>query len=225
MPLKKHYIDFQYGNGNQVTPDEMDQYTIYTVSNPAISATFLGSVTAGTVSQVVAIGLGNTQLDYPRSIAAIWSGSAAVSGTVNVVGEDQFGVARTESLALAQGTQTAGTANGTIPFSHVTAATISYGTGVIGTGTTSLGLAIAGTNALFGLPVKIGKTSDVKRITWTNNGLAVAINGGTISADYVSTANHTFAGTATLAGTQSYQVWVKSTWRAVNDSSATISNL
>lgn len=224
MPLKRHYPDFMF-SGNQVTPDEIDEYTIYNVVNPAISATFLGSATAGTVSQVVAVGLGNTKTDYPRSLAAIWSGSAAVSGTVAVTGKDQFGVTRTENFALTQGTQQAGTANGTIPFSAVTAATATFGTGVIGTGTVSLGVAIAGTNALFGLPVKIGKVTDVKRLTWTTGGLAVAVNGGTISTDYVKTANHTFAGTATLAGTMTYQVWVKSSWKAVNDSSATISNL
>jgi len=224
MPLKRHDISFQTQTGNKVTPDEIDRYEVYTVANPAISATFFGTATAGTVSQVVAIGLGNTQADYPRSIAAVFSGSASLSGTVAVTGKDQFGIVRTESLALAQGTQWVGTANSAVPFARVTAATATFGTGVVGTGTVSLGVAIAGTAALFGLPVKIAGTTDVKSITWTTAGLAVALNGGTVGA-YVGTTNHTFAGTETLAGTMTLQAWVKSTWKAKGDSMATIARL
>jgi len=224
MPLKRHYIDFQAQSGNKVTPDEIDRYEVYTVVNPAIRATFLGSATAGTVSQAVTVGLGNTRLDYPRTVAAVFSGSASVSGTMTVTGKDQFGVTRSESFGLAQGTQTAGTAHGIIPFAQVSAASVAMGTGVSGTGTVSLGVAIAGTAALFGLPAKIGGTADVKSITWTQDGLAVALNGGTIGA-YVGTANHTFRGTETLAGTMSYQVWYKPTYLSPGDSLAIMANL
>ncbi len=224
MPLKRHYIDFQAQTGNQVTPDEVDRYEVYSVVHPAISATFFGTATAGTANAVTAVGLGNTRADYPRTVAAVWSGSASVSGTMAVYGKDQFGVSRSESLALAQGTQTAGTVAGTIPFAQVTAATTTYGTGVTGTGTVSLGVAIVGTSALFGLPAKIGGTLDVKLITWTANGLAIALNGGTIGS-YVGTANHTFRGTGTLAGTQSLTVWYKPTYKAAGDSLARMANL
>lgn len=225
MPLKRHYFDFQAQTGNQVTPDEVDQYTVYDVVHPAISATYIGSATAGTVSQVVAVGLAAVTPDYPRNLRATFTGSAALSGTVAVVGVNQFGATITENFGLAQGTQIIGTANGTQIFSRVNSATATFGTGAIGTGTVSLGLPIAGTACRFGLPVKIGSTNDLKRLTWTNGGLAVAVNGGTISTDYVSTTNHSFAGTATLAGTMSYQVWVKSTYKAKGDSMATISAL
>lgn len=225
MPLKRHHIDFQAQTGNQVTVDEIDRYEIYDVVNPAISATYIAAATAGTANQVGALTLASIAPDYPRTLRAVWTGSAAVSGTVAVAGRDQFGVIRSENFALAQGTQEIGTANGTIPFSKITSATATFGTGVTGTGTVSLGLAIAGTAARFGLPVKIKSASDVKRITWTTGGLAVAVNGGTISADYVDLNNHSFAGTATLAGTMSYQVWVKSTWKADGDNMGTIANL
>lgn len=224
MPLKRYDIAFQAQTGNQVTPDEIDRYEVYSVVHPAISATFFGTATAGTVSQVVAIGLGNTRADYPRSVAAVFTGSASVSGTVVVTGVNQFGETISESLALAQGTQTIGTGNSLAAYARVTAATATFGTGVIGTGTVSLGVAIAGTAARFGLPVKIGGTADVKSITWTKDGLAVALNGGTIGS-YVNPTYHTFAGTGTLAGTQTLTAWVKSTWKAKGDNMGTISNL
>lgn len=226
MPLKRHYIDFQDQTGNKVTPDEIDRYEVYNVINPAISATFFGSATAGTVSQVASIGLGNVRADYPRSLAAVFSGSASVSGTVHVAGKNQFGESVTEDLGLAQGTQTAGTANGTIAFAQVSAATATFGTGVTGTGTVSLGVAIAGTAARFGFPAKIGGTSDLKAIIWTNeSGLAIPINGGTIDSDYVDADNHTFAGTETLAGTMTYSVMFKPTYKAKGDSLSLMANL
>lgn len=224
MPLKRYDIAFQAQTGNQVTPDEIDRYEVYSVINPGISATAIGSATAGTVSQVVALGLGNTRMDYPRTLLATWTGSASVSGTVAVTGKNQFGEAITENFSLAQGTQTTGSDAGTKIFAQVSGATATFGTGVSGTGTASLGYAIATTDAAFGLPAKIGGTADVKSITWTKDGLAVALNGGTIGA-YVGTANHEFSGTETLAGTMTYQVWFKSTWKAKGDSMAKIANL
>lgn len=215
MPLKTRFPDVRF-SGNMVTPDEIDRYEQYQVINPAISATHLGSATAGTVSQVAAIGLGNTRLDYPRNVAAIFSGSADVSGTVAVTGKDQFGVTQTESLALANGTQTAGTAAGTKVFAQVSAATATFGTGVIGSGTVSLGVDIAAATHLFGLPTKIRAVTDVKSITWSSTGgISLPINGGTIqSSTYVSTAVHAFRGSGVLAGTQAFTVLFKTSWPA-----------
>ena len=212
-------------SGNQVTPDEMDRYEQYQVINPAISATFFGSATANVADAVGAIGLGNTRADYPRAIAAYFSGSASVSGTVAVVGKDQFGVVVSESLALTQGTQTAGTPASTNIYAQITSATVTMGTGVIGTGTVSLGVPIAAGAAKFGLPAKIGAVSDVKAITWTNaTGVAIPINGGTIaSATYVDATTHAFVGSATLAGTQTYTVLFKPSY--VAESLAKMANL
>jgi hypothetical protein len=205
-----------------VTPDEIDRYEQYQVLFPAVSATFFGSATAGTVNQTATIGLGNTVADYSRNVRAAFTGSASVSGTVSVTGRNQFGEAITESLGLAQGTQTSGGANGTSIFAEISAASVTFGTGVVGTGTVSLGVATAGTAARFGLPTKIASTDDVKAITWINAGLPTAINGGTIAA-YVDTSNHSFAGTATLAGTMCYSVLFKTTYQS--ESLAAIANL
>ena len=221
--LKEHYPDMRF-SGNQVLPDEIDRYDQYVVSFPAISATYFGSATEGTVSEVTAIGLGNTRADYPRAVAAIYSGSASVSGTVAITGVNQFGVAITESVSLTQGTQIVGTAVGTKIFAHVTGATATMGTGVSGTGTVSLGVPIDGTSAWFGLPAKIGGTSDVKLITWCDeNGLATALNGGTIGG-YVSVTDHAFRGTEDLAGTMIYTILMKSSFLD-ETTTGTIANL
>lgn len=209
--LKAHYPDFRF-SGNQVTSDEIDRYDQYQVAFPSFSATHFGSATAGTVSEVNAIGLGNTRADYPRNAAAVFSGSAVVSGTVAITGVDQFGVAQTENFGLAQGTQEAGTVAGTKIFAQITAATATMGTGVIGTGTVSLGVPIAGASTFFGLPVKIAGTADVKAITWCDeNGVSTSLNGGTIGA-YVNATNHSFRGTEDLAGTMIYTALIKSSY-------------
>jgi len=203
MPLKRHYPDFRFSD-NRVTPDEIDVYDQYQVINPAISATHFGSVTAGTLSQVAAIGLGNTVADYPRNVIAAFSGSAAVSGSVTITGVDQFGAAQTETVGLAQGTQVTGNGVGTKVFARVSAATATFGTGVLGTGTVSLGVDTGATTHLFGLPSKIRAVTDVKSITWSSTGgISIPINGGTIqSTTFVNTTAHAFRGSAALAGTQ-----------------------
>jgi len=224
MPLKRHYPDVRF-SGNQVTPDEMDRYEQYQVINPAISATFFGTATAGTVSQAVTVGLGNTVADYPRNVLCAFTGSASVSGTMTVTGKDQFGAAISESLALAQGTQETGGVVGTSVFAEVSACSVAMGTGVIGTGTVSLGVAIATGTAIFGLPAKIGAVTDVKAITWSDStGVSIPINGGTVaSSTYVSTSSHSFKGSAALAGTMTYSVLFKPSY--VAESLAKMANL
>lgn len=209
MPLKRHYPDIRF-SGNLVTPDEIDRYEQYQVINPAISATFFGTAKAGTASQALAIGLGNTRADYPRNVSAVFSGSAGVYGVVSVTGKDQFGVAQSETLTQAAGTQTAAVVDGTKVFAQVTAATITYGT-ITGTGTCSLGVGTVGTTLLFGLPAKIKSVSDVKAITWSESaGIAKPINGGTIaSSTYVNASAHAFRGSADLEGTMTYSVLFK----------------
>lgn len=224
MPLKVYFPDVRF-SGNMVTPDEIDRYEQYVVVNPTTSATHFGSATAGTVSQVVAIGLGNTRADFPRNIAAVFSGSAALSGTVAITGKNQFGVSITESVGLSQGTQIVGTAVGTSVFAQVTAATATFGTGAIGSGTISLGVDIAAATHLFGLPAKIGAVTDIKAITWSNStGLSIPINGGTVaSSTYANTANHWFRGSALLAGTMTLTALFKPSFAA--ESLAKMANL
>lgn len=224
MPLKRHYPDVRFG-ANQVTPDEIDRYEQYQVINPAISTTFFGSATAGTVSQAVTVGLGNTVADYPRSVALVFTGSASVSGTATVTGKNQFGVSQSETLALAQGTQTAGVVDGTLVFAEISACSVAMGTGVSGTGTVSLGVGTTEGKVKFGLPAKLGGVADVKAITWTTeSGIPTVLNGGTVaSTDYVDTTNHAFLGSAALEGTTTYSVLFKPSYSA--DKVAPMANL
>ena len=224
MPLKRHYPDIRF-SGNQVTPDEIDRYEQYQVINPAVSATFFGSATAGTVSEAVTVGLGNTVADYPRNVLAAFTGSASVSGTMTVTGKDQFGAAVSEVLGLAQGTQTSGDIEGTSIFAEISACSVAMGTGVSGTGTVSLGVVIAEGSVMFGLPAKIGAVSDVKAITWTTeSGIPTVLNGGTVaSTDYVDTGVHAFKGSAALVGTTTYSVLFKPSY--VAESLAKMANL
>lgn len=223
MPLKRHYPDVRF-SGNLVTPDEIDRYEQYQVINPAISVTFFGSATAGTASQAKALGLGNTVADYPRSVAAVFSGSAGVYGVVSVTGKDQFGATQTETLTQAAGTQEAAVVDGTKVFAEVTAATCTFGT-ITGTGTCSLGVGTTEGAVKFGLPAKIGAVTDVKAITWTTkSGIPTVLNGGTVaSTDYVDTTNHAFLGSAALEGTTTYSVLFKPSY--VAESLAKMANL
>jgi hypothetical protein len=224
MPLKRHYPDIRF-SGNLVTPDEIDRYEQYQVINPAISATFFGSATAGTVSQAVTVGLGNTVADYPRNVDLVFTGSASVSGTATVTGKDQFGASITETISQAQGTQEAAVVSGTKVFAEVSACTVAMGTGVVGTGTVSLGVGTVEGKVKFGLPAKIGAVTDVKAITWsTESGVPTVLNGGTVaSTDYVDTTNHAFLGSAALEGTTVYSVLFKPSY--VAESTAKMANL
>jgi len=224
--LKNHNPDFNKGfvtPTNQVTPDEIDTTKSYSVIFPAISATWLAAVATGTVSQARAMTMAATTCDYPRSVASFWTGSASNSGTMVVTGKNQFGGTQTESLALAQGTQWSGTANGTKVFAQVSAATCSFGTGVTGTGTVSLGFSDEAGSAVFGIPDRIAGTADVLGIQWADEtGLSVALNGGTIGA-YVDATNHSFRGTEALAGTMVFTCLYKPSYAPV--SSGTLANL
>ena len=66
---------------------------------------------------------------------------------------------------------------------------------------------------MFGLPDKIGGTSDVKSLVWINNGTSTTVNGGTFGA-YIGTANHTFQGTAVVAVTDRFVVTLRSSFDA-----------
>lgn len=219
MPgLKKHHADFTY-SANKATPDELDQRYRYSVMYPSISATGLGTCEAtGATPQAVVFT--NTKTDYPRNILLRVLGVAGgQGGTLTINGTDQFGRTIQESMGLGSAAG-GGTVAGTKIFDTVTTGTFTpVGLGGTAVGTVSVGYAsgtAAGIAHLFGLPVKIKATSDVKRITWIDNGTSTALSGGTIST-LVGTANHTFAGTKVVAATDIFVVDVLSTYDSWND--------
>lgn len=218
MPgLKVIDPSFQF-SGNRVTPDEYDEQLYYTIQAPSVSATFYGTAAS---ASVVAVGLTNTKADYPRNVLLTLLGVAGgMGGSVTVNGYDQFGRSVNETFGFGSAAG-GGTAAGTKIFAEITSATVTpVGLGGTAVGTVSLGVAAgtaSGIATLFGLPWKIRAVSDVKSITWINNGTATAINGGTVTSAHVGTANHTFMGTQIPVITDRYTVRVKPTYNASND--------
>jgi hypothetical protein len=193
-----------------VTPDEQDEYKIYTIINPSVSQTFLGTTAVTGTATAAAIVFDNILLDYPRNLEVVHLGThAAMSGTFVINGYDQFGAPITENFAIASA-QNGGTTAGTKVFSSVRSGTFTPGTS-LGNGTPKIGVGTSGTTCLFGLPWKIGAATDVVNMNQTNGAGAVAFGGGTIAA-YVNTAMHAIKSPIDLAGTRSIQVWAKPTY-------------
>jgi hypothetical protein len=193
-----------------VTPDEMDRYEVYTIINPNVSEVFVGTTAVTGTSTAKPIVCNNILLDYPRNLEVVHLGTHAhMNGTFVINGYDQFGNAITESFAIADASN-GGTTTGTKVFSSVRSGTFTPGTAV-GNGTTKIGVGTSGTTCLFGLPFKIGGTTDVKILNFTAGTGAVAINGGTIAA-FVNQPMHAIKSPFNLAGTTSIQVWAKPTY-------------
>lgn len=201
----------------KVTPDEVDQYVIYNVNNPSLSATYMGTA-AGTQTASAAIVFTSVKPDYPRNLLYSMVGTADIGGSITATGKNQFGEVITETVG--SGTVAAGTpgwaAAGTKIFAEVTAATATYATSSgQGNGTSRIGLAIGTAGTLLyrlGLPTKVGAVSDVKRITWTSQHVGTAINGGTIGTAQVDTTNHAYIGQTIMAGTETFQFTLRPTF-------------
>ncbi len=195
-----------------VQPDEIDRYETYYVINPSVSATFIGTRKSGT-ADTKGITFSSVILDYPRNIEfSIAGSSVGMAGTCAVTGKDQFGAVISESYGFGSA-DNGGTVLGTKIFSQITTGTVSFGTFAGANGTAQLGVGTSGTTAAFGLPTKLGGTTDVKLITRTDAPGATAINGGTI-AGYVDVTRHAFKARTDLTGSMSFMVWYKPTYNA-----------
>lgn len=205
---------FTPGYGGQVQQKDIDQYVTDYVIHPSVSATFMALGTNG--------GGGGTALviksalpDYPRNFLYQVTGGT-VGGTITAVGVDQFGQAQTESVVI--GTAAAGgSKSGTAIWGSLTAGTYfpianNNGTASIGFGTKSGANSTAGAN-WFGLPVKISAATDVRSITWINNGTPTSLNGGTNFGTLINVGGtlspHAFQGTSGVAATDEYVVTIK----------------
>lgn len=214
MPgLKKHHSDIAF-SGNKVTPDEIDSYSQYVVSNLSVSATWVGTAAGGTSGQAKALVLINKNLDYPRNLLYGVVGTADIGGTWVINGKDQFGVSITETVG--SGTAAAGTpafaVAGTKIFSQVTSGTFTVAG--VGSGSARIGVAI-GTAATakyyLGLPDKIAAVTDVKSISWSKELVQTTLNGGTVDSTLVGTTYSTFNGSAIMGGTETFTVLYKTT--------------
>ena len=212
MALSKHYPDIAF-SGNKVQPQEIDRYEVYSVNLPFSTggsiAQWFGTA-VGTSLQTPTYGVINKIADYPRSLRMTITCAAGSTkgGTAVVTGKDQFGKTQTETLGFAVAAN-GGTAIGTKVFAEVSSASIAIGTSNAGNGTVCISSGVAGTTALFGLPIRLGGTTDVRLLTWKSNGTTVSVNGGTI-AGFVDTETSSIKAVKDVDGTTAFQAWIRS---------------
>lgn len=209
MALKMHHNDFLQA-ANKVTPDEIGWTQHYSVINPSIGSTWFGTCAVAGTSAVKPVVLINGYADYPRNVRCVLNGSAVgMSGTFVINGYDQFGNTISESMSFGSA-DNGGTVIGTKVFAQVTSGTCNMGTAV-GSGTTAIGVGTAGTTTLFGLPARLGGSTDIKTINgcFTGVGTQTAgtfVFGGTPSSA-ANTVVHAFKAPADVAaGTVIYNV-------------------
>lgn len=162
-------------NDEKVFPAEFDQDQQYIIANPSISPTFVGTI-GGTQTVTAAVTIVQANLDYPRNVVggiSAASGSAR-GGNIVVNGFDQFGNVISETITISPANG-GGTTNGTKVFAKVSSGTANFGTGDAGAGTATIGAAISGTPR-FGLPARLGGTSDLKRATWLDADTSKMLN-------------------------------------------------
>lgn len=218
MSLKRVQPGIRF-TGYKVSADELDKVEQYTVQNPSIDTQWFGTTAVGTAAQAKALVIINKNADYPRNaVYGVASAAGSVTGGTWVLNaKDQFGASWTETVAI--GTATGGgTTAGTKIVAQVVSGTFTFNSSDDpGNGTPKLGVAI-GTSATlqhkFGLPDKIFAVTDVKRISWVNNGTQTTFNGGSVTSTYVGTTNSTFNGSAVVAITDSYNVSLRSSFNA-----------
>lgn len=217
MPgLKRHNPDFAF-DGNRVTPDEIDQYVQYTVINPSIDSQWFGTA-VGTSTQGTTLGLINSIADYPRNLKYIIStvSGSTGGGTFTATGFDQFGSAVQEVAGFAAAAN-GGTVIGTQVFAKMGTISAQLATMNAGNGTMAVGVGTAGTTTIFGLPVRLGATSDIKTITGSFNGVGTStagtfVFGGTPSSAAQTTMHGFKAPLNVPAGTCVYNVLVRPTF-------------
>lgn len=204
----------------RVTPDEIDRYEQYVISFPSISTTWFGTFAVAGTSAETPLVVINAIADYPRNLEFALAGSAAgMTGTAIINGKNQFGASITESLTFAEANN-GGTVSGTSVFAHVDSGTLYYGTAV-GSGTARIGVT-TGTDTYFGLPARLGGTTDVKLLTRSTGAGAQTVNGGTI-AGFVDLPRHAVRAPATLTGTQIISVLYRPTHVAEGSVEANLS--
>src|SRR3990167_5537124 len=214
MSFKLSQPGLRFG-GQRVSPDETDRYEVYNVNNPStalLGPLFVASAgTSGTANTIAAV-INNKYPDYPRNVQFSLAGSSAgLTGTLTLNGEDQFGSTITEAFTFA-GASNGGTVAGTRVFGKFISGTLAYGTAA-GVGTPGIGFA-PGTACLFGLPVKIGATTDVVHYGMSAGTGPISIGGGTAIGSLVDTGVHAFRPFAAFGGTTFFNVWVKSTFNS-----------
>jgi hypothetical protein len=221
MALKQHDSGFGF-SGVKVTPDEIGFDQTFSIINPSISNEWFGTC-KGTSTQSIAITLINGLSDYPRNlrINVDCASGSTKGGTAVVNGVDQFGSVISENLVVTTAAN-GGTTVGTKIFDQVTSGTMYFDTSNAGNGTAHLGVGTAGTTTLFGLPWRLGGTTDIKKISGSFNGVGTStagtfVFGGTPSSAANIKAHAFKAPLDVQAGTCLYHVRVRPSYPEMNE--------
>jgi len=210
--LKNRFPEMAF-SGYKVTPEENDRYEVYSITNPTTSPTWVGTFPVAGTAATGTLVFVNAIAGYPRNVEFALAGTGAgMAGTLTLYGTNQFGGSINEVFGFTA-VNNGGTVVGTRVFAHFSAGTLNFGTAV-GNGTARVGVGTTGTTCIFGLPAKIGGTTDVKLMSSSANHLPVTIGGGTIAA-FVDSVQHAIKAPVSPAGTAfSLSVWYKPTYDA-----------
>lgn len=197
--------------GDQVSARDIDRYEVVTLTNPSTSSSWYAAGTS-TGTATAALVLSNAYADWPRNPYYNFTGGTA-GGTIKANFIDQFGQSVSETVTFGSAAA-GGSVYGTAIVAKFVSGTVYPNTSTQGTYTIGFGTASNGSAASnwFGLLTKIGGTSDVKTITWINNGTPTTLNAGTAIGTLVDLGRSAFQGTAGVTLTDRYRVIFKPTF-------------
>lgn len=198
-----------------VTPDEIDRYEVVTIINPntLTASNWFGTWAVAGTAAAGGLVVRNAIADWPRNAEFALAGTATgMAGTASAVGRDQFGSVVTENFGFGSA-DNGGTVVGTKIFAQITSGTLTFGTAV-GNGTARLGLGTTGTTALFGLPFKVGGTTDLKVLSVNAGTGGVTVNGGTIAAFIDVPTSSIKLPVPQTTGTMAITAWVRPTFNS-----------
>lgn len=214
MGIKHDYPDLGM-LGQKIAPEEIDRYEQYVVAFPSYSGVWFGTWPVAGTAATGTLVITNAIADYPRNLEFALAGSATgMAGTATIYGTNQFGGSINESFGFGSA-DNGGTVVGTKIFAQISAGTLLFGTAV-GNGTARLGVGTLGTTTLFGLPAKIGGTTDVKMLSKGGSVGMLTVNGGTIAA-FVDSVNHAIKSPTNVVSANIISVMYKPTYDAKAD--------
>lgn len=181
MPIRNTDIE----NDARIFPSKLDMYQQYVVMKPSVSATWFVNVADISGGDVASATIANARADYPRNVllTLVDASGSNLNCVATVIGKDFFGQTISETLTV---TGPALTAAGSKIFSSVTSVALDV-TNNAASDTASLGYVV--TNAMsakIGLPTVLGAYTDIKAVTWVDNGTVKmeAIASGDVDMSY-----------------------------------------
>src|SRR3990167_934284 len=182
MSLKRAQPGLRFAlSENAVQPDEIDAYEQYVIAFPSYDLKWFGTWPVAGTAATGTLVLINAIADYPRNLEFVLAGTGVgMAGTATIYGTNQFGGSINEVFGFGSA-DNGGTVVGTKVFAQLSAGTLLFGTAV-GNGTAKIGVGTLGTTTLFGLPFKVGGTTDLKSFAFGTNHISATVNGGTIAA-------------------------------------------